>query len=81
MLFRSCKVIVCFDMIDEVFRTIRMPDLGDISHINKIGTTSAVLSNCVALIVYDMNETVIEKTFDIWVMREYGLRNLGPNNL
>jgi hypothetical protein len=60
-------------MIDEVFRSIRMPDLGDISHINKIGTTSAVLSNCVALIIYDMNETVIEKTFDIWVMREYGV--------
>ena len=70
---QHCKVIVCFDMIDEVFRTIRMPDLGDISHINKIGKTSAVLSNCVALIVYDMNETVIEKTFDIWVMREYGV--------
>ena len=70
---QHCKVIVCFDMIDEVFRTIRMPDLGDISHINKIGKTSAVLSNCVALIIYDMNETVIEKTFDIWVMREYGV--------
>ena len=32
-----------------------------------------MLSNCVALIVYDMNERVIEKTFDIWVMREYGV--------
>ncbi|XP_075664243.1 F-box/kelch-repeat protein At3g06240-like [Castanea sativa] len=53
---RDCEVIVCFDMRDEVFRIINMPNLGDISHIKEIWKTVALLNDCVALIIYDLKQ-------------------------
>ena len=48
---QHCEVIVCFDMRDEVFQIMKMPNLGDISHIEKIWKTASVLNDCAALIM------------------------------
>jgi F-box interacting protein len=65
---RTCEGIVSFDMRDEMFRTTKMPDLGDyISH----RKTLSVVNNCLALIIYDMQHK--EKIFDIWVMNDNGI--------
>ena len=58
---RRCEGIVFFDMRDEMFRTTKMLDLGDQSSHQK---TLFMVSNCLALIVYDMQHK--EKIFDIW---------------
>ena len=71
---QRCEVIVCFDMTKEVFRTMRMPDLGYISSIKDIKKTLGVLSNCLALIVHNINKMMTNKHLDIWVMREYGVQ-------
>lgn len=42
---RRCEGIVFFDMRDEMFRTIRMPVLSDISN-DDIEKALSVLSNC-----------------------------------
>ena len=64
-------------MREEVFRTIKMPDFGDVSHSNYFGKTLGVLGNCIALIIYD--KRVIEKNFEIWVLREYGVKESWTN--
>ena len=38
-----------------------MPNPGDISHFEEIWKTVALLNDCVALIIYDLNDSVIEK--------------------
>ncbi|KAK9994591.1 hypothetical protein SO802_024294 [Lithocarpus litseifolius] len=69
---KDYNIIVSFDMSNEVFGILSMPDLTDISHFNQIWQALAVLGNCVASIVY--NICAPEKTFDIWVMHEYGVK-------
>uniref|UniRef100_A0A2N9FBW4 F-box domain-containing protein n=1 Tax=Fagus sylvatica TaxID=28930 RepID=A0A2N9FBW4_FAGSY len=41
---------------------------------NAIWGEYSVLNNCIAMIVSDAQDTVTEKIFDIWVMREYGVK-------
>ena len=71
------EAIISFDMREEVFRTIKMPDFGDLSHSNYFGKTLGVLGDCIALIIYD--KRVIEKNFEIWVLREYGVKESWTN--
>lgn len=71
------EAIISFDMREEVFRTIKMPDFGDLSHSNYFGKTLSVLGDCIALIIYD--KRVIEKNFEIWVLREYGVKESWTN--
>lgn len=47
---RISEIIVSFDMRDEVFHTISMPNLGDTWPIRYISKTLSVLSNCLTLI-------------------------------
>jgi F-box interacting protein len=60
-----CEIIVSFDMRDEVFRTIRMPDFSD----NFDMKTLSVSRNCLVLIICEMKVD----NFDIWMMNEYGV--------
>ena len=75
---KHSDAIVSFDMTEEVFRIIRLPDLDEnnVSALDKnaIWREYSVLNNCIAMIVYDIQETVTEKIFDIWVMRQYGVK-------
>ncbi|KAL0002165.1 hypothetical protein SO802_015946 [Lithocarpus litseifolius] len=57
-------IIMSFDMSREVFQIIRFPDM---FFPNK---TLAVFNDCLACIVYGINEYI-----DIWVMREYGVED------
>nr|POE67151.1 f-box/kelch-repeat protein [Quercus suber] len=57
-------IIMSFDMSHEVFQIIRFPDM---FFPNK---TLAVFNDCLACIVYGINEYI-----DIWVMREYGVED------
>ncbi|XP_030931031.1 F-box/kelch-repeat protein At3g06240-like [Quercus lobata] len=57
-------IILSFDMSHEVFQIIRFPDM---FFPNK---TLAVFNDCLACIVYGINEYI-----DIWVMREYGVED------
>ena len=41
----------------------------------------AMFNDCLAFIVYKDGHILTEKYFDIWVMREYGVEDSGPNNL
>jgi|UniRef100_A0A2N9ER57 F-box interacting protein len=68
---KPSDAIVSFNMTDEVFRIIRVPDLDEK---NAICREYSVLNNCIAMIVSDAQDTVTEKIFDIWVMREYGVK-------
>jgi hypothetical protein len=53
----------------SVLSAFKEPMLEEVSLIS-----TSVLNNCIAMIVYDIQETVTEKIFDIWVMREYGVK-------
>ena len=66
------ELIISFDMSNEVFRIIRMPEFENISGMNL--KTFSVLNDCLALIFYSAEETVTGKNFDIWVMCEYGIK-------
>ncbi|KAL0014072.1 hypothetical protein SO802_001141 [Lithocarpus litseifolius] len=66
------ELIISFDMSDEVFQIIRMPELEDVSGMNL--KTISVLNDCLALILYSAEETVTVKNFDIWMMYEYGVK-------
>ncbi|KAL0014068.1 hypothetical protein SO802_001137 [Lithocarpus litseifolius] len=66
------ELIISFDMSDEVFQIIRMPELEDVSGMNL--KTFSVLNDCLALIFYSAEETVTVKNFDIWMMYEYGVK-------
>ena len=76
----DCEIILSFDMSkdvfrimrlpDEVFRKLRYPELDNVSRMNKI---FSVFNDCLAFIVYKDEDTMTEKYFDIWVMREYGV--------
>jgi F-box interacting protein len=68
---KPSDAIVSFNMTDEVFRIIRVPDLDEK---NAIWREYSMLNNCIAMIVSDAQDTVTEKIFDIWVMREYGVK-------
>jgi F-box interacting protein len=68
---KPSDAIVSFNMTDEVFRIIRMPDLDER---NAIWRGYSVLNNCISMIVSYAQDTVTEKIFDIWVMREYGVK-------
>jgi len=65
-------VIVSFDMRNEVFGILSMPNLGDILDPAYVWEALAILGNCVAFIVFDFQPT--DKIFHIWVMREYGIK-------
>ena len=65
-------VIVSFDMRNEAFGILSMPNLGNILDPAYVWEALAVLGNCVALVVFDFRLT--DKIFHIWVMREYGIK-------
>ena len=69
---RHGRVIVSFNMRDEMFRIIRMPYLYIKNSAKKKGGLS-VLRNCLALIIYDMHSSLTEEIIDIWMMNEYGV--------
>ena len=69
---KDYDVIVSFDMRNEVFGILSMPNLGDILDPAYVWEALAVLGNCVALVVFDYRQT--DKIFHIWVMREYGIK-------
>uniref|UniRef100_A0A5B6YQ60 F-box domain-containing protein n=1 Tax=Davidia involucrata TaxID=16924 RepID=A0A5B6YQ60_DAVIN len=64
------EIIVSFDLGDEVFREIAVPDSHGISF--EINRKLSVLKESLSVIVYSTAE---EKNicFDIWVMNEYGV--------
>ncbi|KAG2710233.1 hypothetical protein I3760_04G017400 [Carya illinoinensis] len=66
-----CKSILAFDMSEEVFRLMPLPDLGSLWDV-KIEKSIAVLNDSIALIIRLVEGT--EKSFDIWVMCEYGVQ-------
>ena len=78
----DCEIILSFDMSndvfrimrlpDEVFRKLRYPELDNVSRMNKI---FSVFNDRLAFIVYKDEDTMTEKYFDIWVMREYGVED------
>ena len=54
-------VIVSFDMRNEVFGILSMPNLGDILDPAYVWEALAVLGNCVAFVVFDFQLT--DKSF------------------
>ena len=78
----DCEIILSFDISndvfrimrlpDEVFRKLRYPELDNVSRMNKI---FSVFNDRLAFIVYKDEDTMTEKYFDIWVMREYGVED------
>lgn len=64
------RSMLAFDMSDEDFRLIRLPNRDGLWDY-KIKKSMAVLSGSIALIVRLVEG--MEKSFDIWVMLEYGV--------
>ncbi|KAJ7980834.1 F-box protein family [Quillaja saponaria] len=68
----ECKVLVLsFDMVDEIFRKIRLPDIGDywetIPYVAPYNDSTSI-----AVIVYPLqDEEGTEKNFNVWVMKDY----------
>ena len=64
------KSILAFDMSHEVFRWMALPDLG---YLRDVRTKKSfnVLDSCIAVIVHVVEG--VEKSFDKWVMCEYGV--------
>ncbi|KAL0007315.1 hypothetical protein SO802_008817 [Lithocarpus litseifolius] len=67
----SRAVFQVIGLPDEVFRKLRFPE-GDASCMNK---DFAMCNDCLAFIVYEDENIMTEKYFDIWVMREYGVED------
>jgi F-box interacting protein len=63
------NVIVAFDMVDEVFHEIPVPDC----FVGKLylNMTVAVLDGLLCLVPF--NERMEEQSFSIWIMKEYGI--------
>ncbi|XP_062151893.1 F-box/kelch-repeat protein At3g23880-like [Alnus glutinosa] len=63
------NVIVAFDMVDEVFHEIAVPD----RFVGKLylNMTVAVLDGLLCLVPF--NERKEEQSFSIWIMKEYGI--------
>ncbi|KAJ7980817.1 F-box protein family [Quillaja saponaria] len=64
-------VVLSFDMVDEVFRKIRLPDIGDdcetIPYVAPYNDSTSI-----AVIVYPLQaEEGTEKSFNVWVMKDY----------
>ena len=73
---RPYDVIVSFDMTAEIFQIIRLPNLEDNDNASEskvFWPEFSVFHNCIAMIIYDLKQTVTEKIFEIWVMHEYGV--------
>jgi F-box interacting protein len=66
----ACKSILAFDMSHEVFRWMALPDLGNLRDV-RTKKSFNVLDSCIAVIVHVVDG--VEKSFDIWVMCEYGV--------
>ncbi|XP_023904830.2 F-box/kelch-repeat protein At3g06240 [Quercus suber] len=78
----DCEIILSFDMSREVFRIMRLPDevFRKLRYpVDSVSSTQrnkvfSVFNDCLAFVVYE-EDTMTEKYFDIWVMRQYGVED------
>ena len=65
----SCQLVLSFDLGDEVFRLISLPN-GAFGWSN---VHTLVIGGSLSLLCYDTHKNTVNKCCSIWVMKEYGV--------